>query len=168
MIVLVGALGCAGSPAEEVSLADMTAWQPAPTGRDPYPGHRPDEVSCPSGATIVEGTTFEVDTGECGYALLEQPLRAPVKAGEAVELVFWHNDLAAVDEAEAHVVFAVDGAPWFERTVPIPSLATAYSEVIDVPAAADAGVPLVLHLHNHGANTWNVLRITRLAESPPP
>ena len=161
-------LACA-SERPEVGLASMDAWRVGSVSRDPFPGHRmADDEDCPPGTVIVEGQTVEIDTGACRYVLLEQPLLADVRQGERVEVVFWHSDLAALEDGDAHVVFAVNGTVWLDRRVPIPAIASAYADIVEVPANAEAGDPLLLHLHNHGANTWNVLRLTRQSTSPPP
>ncbi|MEN0061425.1 MAG: hypothetical protein AAGA48_04695 [Myxococcota bacterium] len=165
MILLLGWVGCAGEGRPAMELATMDGWRQAAVADDPFPDHRKDATECPLGGVLVEGSTIEIDTGICNYVVLEQPLQAPVEAGDEVEIVFWHNDLAALEEAEAHVAFSVDGVLWLDLTVPIPSVAAAYAELITVPQAAAVGAPLVLHLHNHGANTWNVLRLTRQSDA---
>lgn len=155
-------------PRVAAELAAMDAWQVGAVQVDPFPDHRTDAVECPLSAVIIEGSTIEVDTGACPYVLLEQPLLADVQARETVEIVFWHNDLASIEPAEAHVAFAVDGTIWFDRQIPIPSTAAAYAEIVTIPEDAPAGASLVLHLHNHGANTWNVLRLTRRGDGDGP
>ena len=39
------------------------------------------------------------------------------------------------------------------------SEAAVWDEVVVTPEAFDAGAEVVLHLHNHGANSWNVNRL---------
>lgn len=145
----------------EAALADMTLWGP-PTGPDPFEDAPVDGV-CPIGGTYVEGSTFEVNTGLCTSLWAEQPLLDDLVPGDVIELVFWHSVLVADPPADGHLALAVDGEPVFEARIPIPSDYAAYTEQVEVDRAADAGASLGLHLHNHGANTWNLLRITRLA-----
>ncbi len=166
--MIVWWLACADPVRPEVPLAAMDAWIVGSEDVDPFAAHRGDVAECPVGTVTVEDGALEVDTGLCDYVLLEQPLLADVQAGELVEIVFWHNELAALSPAEAHVAFAIDGSVVVEHTIPIPSLAAAYAETVEITDDVAVGAPLVLHLHNHGANTWNVLRITRLSDSPPP
>ncbi|MEO0603541.1 MAG: hypothetical protein AAF211_19030 [Myxococcota bacterium] len=166
-MILLGWFACA-APRPEAILVQMDAWRTATAANDLFPEHRTNPVDCPLATVTVEDGALEVDTGLCDYVLLEQPLLADVRAGEAVEIVFWHNELAALEPAEAHVAFGVAGEVWLDRTLPIPSLAGAYADVVEVPVDTPAGAGLQLHLHNHGANTWNVLRVTRLADSLPP
>jgi hypothetical protein len=148
-------------PRPEVQLGDMTIWG-APSVADPF-GDIPPDGTCPIGGTRVEGSTFEADTGLCTYVWTEQPLLADLVPGDTIEIVFWHSSLVSDLPAEGHLALAVDGATLYERHVPIPSGYLAYTEQAEVDFEADAGAPLGLHLHNHGANTWNVLRVTRLA-----
>ena len=52
----------------------------------------------------------------------------------------------------------------YERTVAIPAEATAYTEAFSSPLASEPGATVTFHLHNHGANTWNLLRVERLGD----
>jgi hypothetical protein len=148
-------------PRPEAVLGDMTVWGPA-VAADPF-DDIPEGGVCPIGGTFVEGQTFEANTGVCTYVWTEQPLLADLVPGDTVEVVFWHSTLVSDLPADAHLAFAVDGSTLYDRRVPIPSGYLAYTETAEVDFEAEAGAPLGLHLHNHGANTWNVLRLTRLA-----
>ncbi len=147
----------------EAALADMGSWIEA-EGLDPLASHRPDGADCPLGGVLVEeGGKLEVDTGLCGYAWLEQPMAADLIVGDVVEISMWHQDLVAEEPAEGHVAILVGDEILWEVTVAIPAEPTPYTESVQVPFAAEAGAPIQLHLHNHGANTWNLLRIERQA-----
>jgi hypothetical protein len=149
-------------PRPEVELADMHAWG-GPTAADPF-DDVPADGACPMGGTTIEGSTFETNTGICTYLWAEQPLLADLVPGDVIELVFWHSTLVSDDPAaQGHLALAVDGEVLYDRRIPIPNDYAAYTEQAEVGFAAEAGAPLGLHLHNHGANTWNLLRITRLA-----
>lgn len=152
-----------GEPAEPrpgADLLDVEAF--VLSDADPL-GHG--DVDCPAAAWTIEGATVEVDTGACPLAVLEQPLLADVLPSDTLELVFWHNQLVAEEEAEAHLALLIDGTVIYERFVPIPSEPEAYTERI-TGVRADPGALLQLHLHNHGANSWNLLHVERLAEDP--
>ena len=73
----------------------------------------------------------------------------------------------APEPAEGHVALAVDGVTLWERTVAIPSDPCSYTDVFESPLTAAAGATLQLHLHNHGANTWNVFRVERAPADEP-
>lgn len=148
-------------PRDAAVLADMAAW--VWSDSDPEPGHDPGSGPCAASSYGLEGSVLEVDTGLCPYAVLEQPLLADLRQGELIELVWWHNQLVAEEEAVGHVLLVADGVVLYEREVPIPSEPLAYTEVVEVAADVPEGAALVLHLHNHGANAWSFLRIERLA-----
>ena len=73
----------------------------------------------------------------------------------------WHSALVAQEPAEGHFALLVDGELLWEKLVTIPADAGAYNDVVPVELQAEAGQTLQLHLHNHGANTWNLLRVER-------
>lgn len=161
-MILLLAAGCAEDPPEPagpVALIAADAWEIGGDD-DPFVDHRPADARCDAGA-VVEGSTLEVDTGACAWLWATQPARGAVGPGAPLEFVFWHGWLDAPEPAEAHVAVTIDGRLAWETFVPVPSEPVAYTEHFDSPVAASAGAPIGLHLHNHGANTWNVLRLDR-------
>jgi len=176
-VVLV-ATSCAGEPSQGLDSTPPASSLPEPVPEaelivvdswredaavDPVPEHRPSGAICSPSGWGEEGSSLEVDTGLCPYAVLTQPAGADLQPGDVVEVVLWHKDLVADGPAEAHVLLTVGEVVVYERTVPIPADPTAYTEQVTIDGTAAAGDPVVLHLHNHGANTWNVLSLTRLA-----
>lgn len=160
--------GCGGGPGPgdtgvEGPLLDWEGWAPVDAADDPFADHRPDPIDCPASAITLEGAALEVDTGACDWAALTRPLKGPLVAGEPLEWIFWHAWLTAEAPAEAHLALAIDGVVAGEWFVPIPADPTAWTEAFEAPADAPAGAPVVLHLHNHGANTWNLLPPERAA-----
>lgn len=172
LAALVGLVGCSGEevppePRTEAALVDMTAWArgEAAVWPDPLPDHYPPEADCPAGGALAESGTFEVRTGVCTRGWFQQPALADLIPGDEVELVFWH--LALVSEVageQGHVALFVGDALLYEHHVDIPSDPVAYTEQVAVGFAAEAGDVVTLHLHNHGANDWNVLRVDRLGD----
>jgi hypothetical protein len=144
-------------------LAAMSAWVDADPATDPFAAERPEAAACPLGGTQLEGSTFEVDTGVCTWLWVEQPLPVAVAVGDPLELVFWHSLLLSDPPADAHLAVVIDGELVHEVVIGVPGDPYAYTEAFAAPIAAPAGAPIALHLHNHGANTWNVLRIDRVA-----
>jgi len=136
-----------------VPLVEASAWAVAAETSDPFPEHRPAQVECLAGF-FVEGDALEVDTGRCNFLSVSQPLRADVLAGDVLRVEAWWQTLASESPAEAHLALAVGGHVLWEETIPIPSPADARS--LEWAAEEDllAGSEVVLHLHNHGANTW--------------
>ena len=142
-----------GSPG---ALVSAEAWAPQDPADDPLADHRPADPSCAPGGWLVEDDRVEVQTGICHYLSLMQPIRAPVQAGDELGVLLWHQGLDAAEPAEAHVALLLDGVPVWETTASIPAPATLYEQWVTVDTSAPAGAPLVLHLHNHGDNTWAV------------
>ena len=146
------------APRTEASL--IAAERFVPTEVDPIPHGT---VDCPVAGWGVEGATLEVDTGVCRYGVFEQTLLDDLQPSDVVELVFWHNQLVAEGPASGHLAFAIDDVVVYEIEVPIPAEPTAYTETF-TGVRAYAGSMVRVHLHNHGANAWNVLHMDRLAE----
>jgi hypothetical protein len=155
----------AGAPRAEGALVTMSDWArgDGAVWADPVPGHTPADASCPEGGALVEGASFEVRTGTCTYGWFQQPALIDLRPGDEVELVFWHSTLVSEEDGQGHVALFVGDDLLFERYVDIPSDPMAYTERVTVGASADEGAIVTLHLHNHGANDWNVLRIERQA-----
>ncbi len=153
-------------PRPALDLAEPSAWEAA-EGPDPLADHRPPAAACPPAGRIVEGLTLEVDTGLCTYAFLEQPLPGSLRPGDRLEIALWHADLVSDAPGEGHIALLAGGAVLWETTRPIPTSPCAITDVVPVGVAAQAGSPLQLHLHNHGANTWNLFRVRRHPPSEP-
>lgn len=164
--------GCTGAddggsstdgPRTSALLVDMTAWGAgdAAVEADPLPDHRPVEGDCPEGSSLMEGGSFEVRTGTCTYGWFQQPSLADLRVGDVVELVYWHSTLVSDPPAEGHFALYVGDDPLFDATIPIPHDPAAYTEQVTVAAAAPVGAIVTLHVHNHGANDWNFLRVER-------
>ena len=138
-----------------VSLIDQDAWMEVDAGQDPLADHRPEMVDCGlAGWTIENGESLEIDTNFCNYLALSQPSLAPIAAGATVELDFYYFDLTAPEPAEAHFAMLVDGQILWETTIAIPGKANVHSESFAAPFAAPEGAEVIIHLHNHGQNTW--------------
>lgn len=169
MLTALLLLGCRPSgdpqdsgPPQPVPLVDAALWQPADAAADPLADHRPDEVSCAPQSWYVEYEGLEVDTTSCNYLSLSQPLLIPLSAGEPLEILAWHQSLLASEPAQAHLAVLIDGAVAWELTVDIPADPSVYEAEVAAPAEAAAGAPVVVHLHNHGGNTWQLNELSAL------
>lgn len=158
----------ADGPRPNAELVDMSAWVEGDSAQmpDPLADHRPEgvEPGCPLGSVLLEGAAIEIKTGICAYAWLQQPLAADLRPGDPVEIVYWHSALLSDPPAEGHFALLVGEQILFERTIAIPSDPAAYTESFEAPFGAEAGEIAALHLHNHGANDWNFLRVERVTE----
>ena len=165
-LVVTGLLGCTADPEPvEPNLIDHGAWSVLDADEDPYSEHRPADDSCPESAVTLEGTTLEVDTGLCLYATFEQPALIDADAGTPMESLIWHSTLASVDPAEAHILLEVNGEAVRDEVIAIPAQAEVLGDDWSPSSDIAAGDPVRLHLHNHGANTWNIGYLRRVEEA---
>lgn len=147
-------------------------WRPVvdPTA-DPFADHRPDIVDCPenAGYSVFE-TSFEIDTDFCNYMTVWQPTLTPIKPGSLVRIDFWHLDLVLGDNdpegSVAHIAVAIGGELLWEKTIPIPIQSNTFDELIPVGTLHPKGTPITFHAHNHGPNSYRILRLT--VEPPKP
>ena len=123
---------------------------------DPLPSHRPPEIICPQAAWYVEGGGLEIETGYCNYINLYQPALAAVAVGDSLHLVLWHDRLVADAPATGHVAVWAAGQLLWEREVAIPAQAAIFDVTWPALVPVPKNAPIVLHLHNHGYNTWKV------------
>lgn len=139
---------------EPEPLVDPRAWQLTPPERDPLAAHRPELLTCAADSWGEEFGLLEVWTGGCNYFSAEQPLARALERGDPLRVSLWWAALIAPEPAHAHLALLVDGELLWEREVEIPSAASTLALELDSPVSAPAGAPLVLHLHNHGQNSW--------------
>jgi hypothetical protein len=157
----------AGAPRLRASLVDPHAWRQLTAANDPF-DDRPQQVACSAGS----GFGFEDFGGEaslfvatlpCDYLAVAQPSLVELRAGDTVTLRLWQSTLTAPQGSELHLALWMgDGVAW-EEQVAIPREAglvrASWTASSDIPA----GSRIVFHLHNHGANEYNLLEISREA-----
>jgi len=129
-------------------------WTVTAAESDPWAAERPAVVDCPDYAIEVEPGGLEIDTGDCNYATIEQPIRDEIRPGDEIALIFWHNVLVAATEGTAHVALQFGDEMVWEITLPIPSPGRVHTPTLRAETLVPAGTLAYLHLHNHGANTW--------------
>lgn len=162
-LIWLSVVGClAGGCAPETSLVDMEAWTLVSAADDPF-ADRPADARCdPIGYRVEEfggEVGLAVETGPCPYLTAEQPSRAAVRAGETVQVRWLHDELTAPDPGEAHVAVTLDSEMIFEDRVTIPASEDALAGTWTAPEDIAAGAPVLVHVHNHGANTWALLEV---------
>lgn len=137
-------------------LVDADGWVAVAASEDPLAEHRPWQVVCPEQAWGVEFGSLEVDTGACNYLGVEQPLSRDVPADAAIVVNLWHQPLYAEHEAKGHLALLIGDELMWEREVDIPGPAAILRDELRAPRDLSAGERVVFHIHNHGANTWNL------------
>ena len=170
------AAGCDDSPAglvcdppadgeRRVPLVAVDGWTVASTADDPFAEFRPGEdISCPPTAREVEdlgGTnTYSVETGDCPYTTVQQPLLANVCEGDELYVWMWNFRLTAPEDATAHLAVAIDGEIVWSRDFPIPSDSGLTTETVPFPHAFLAGAQVTFHVRNHGDNSYNLIQLS--------
>jgi hypothetical protein len=149
--------GCAVEPREVADLALASDWTILGAEEDPFPTHRAaTKRLCPSGFGEDLGV-LDIDTATCSYVSAVAPTRAEVRPGDRISVLAWHQALASTDPlAEGHMAFLLDGEPLWELQVPIPAAAEVYDTSVPIDRLVPRGADLVVHVHNHGGNTWRV------------
>ena len=167
-MLLVYALACTGEGTPdsggEAPLVDGSAWVLDLDHADPLAEHRPDDAACSLADIDEEYGGIEIETGACTYAQLVQPLGQDLSVGDPLHIVAWHQALAAEAPAEAHLAVLVGDEVLWERVTTVPGDAEAWDEHFDSPLSASEGTFVLLHLHNHGANSWTLQSLQRAAD----
>jgi len=173
-VVLLAACDPGGSAEDEsmeedrlpLSLVDPHRWASAEESVDAFADQRPPEIDCdPDRGMAVEETPwqtrFEINTGWCNYATVEQPILEALEPGDTIEVRVYHFELTG-GPAEAYVAAALDGVIRWEQVIPIPSEGELLKGIFEVDEPVDAGTPIQFHVHNHGVNSWELVSIERL------
>ena len=122
------------------------------------------DEDCPGLPYREEYGGVEINTGRCHQITLTQPSLIGVSAGERLRIIAWHSQLISED-SDTHtgtMMLAVgENLIWAERS-PIPGAARSFDLVLQIQVDIAPGEPVRLHVHNHGANAWNLLSIERV------
>lgn len=163
LVLLVVLGGCHDEPAPEepvpVRLAAAEGWvrvtEPA---MDVFAGERPPDATCEDAGYHVEPLTqsFEVQTDLCDYLTVRQATLEPLAPGDVVSIAAFHYELQAPSPSEGYLGFALDGSVVWEVRVPIPGEAGALNGEVVIDRALPAGSEMQVHIHNHGANAWEL------------
>jgi len=165
LTLLYGPLGCRGAtpPREPGPLVAPDAWEWVDAAEDPF-SDRPSAVSCDEGAWLMEAIgpddSLSVDTTDCDYLAVRQPALLDVEPGDELFVRLWHYDLSAGADAEAHAALWFGGALSWEDRVPIPSESGMLAPEWAAEVAVSAGEDIYFHLHNHGANSYNLIEVS--------
>jgi len=145
-----------------VPLVNETLWVRVPDAEDPFFAARPAGLVCDPTGILIEAGTLEIKTGLCDWPTLEQPLLADVAASDTIEVIFFFGPLLAPEPGQALVEMRFGGELLWQKTFAIPSTGGFVIQNIIAPRAFAAGEQALFHLHNHGANTWNLASVAVL------
>jgi hypothetical protein len=143
------------------SLVDLDGFTYADLQDDPFPDHQPETVECEPDAYGLEDTYFEVETDNCNYLFVTQPTLEAVSEGEPIQIILAHDQLFAED-AVAHIAVSIGGNLMVEHFIELPKLTDGYLSEIPAPADFPKGTIVAIHLHNHGANNWQLFDLSVL------
>ncbi len=154
-----------GTQENAVDLVHFDQWSILDDIQDPHPAHRTDAHVCNESGILPEDEVLEINTNDCGYALVGQPLQASIETGDVIELLMYHSALSAIEQpAEAHFSLMVGDRAFWDITIDIPWQSEVYLVPIEVDWSAGAGTLVRLHLHNHGGNSWRIAYLKRIRQ----
>jgi hypothetical protein len=172
LVLAIGPFACDdGGPAPtpepaSASLVERERWEwVEDVDEDAFGAERPETTVCDPilgiGAEMFGGAelVLEINTDFCDYATVRQPSTQPLQPGDRVSIRVWHYALTTPPPAEAHIALAVDGEVVWEERVPSPAAAALVEGEIAIDRDVPAGTELQFHVHNHGANTYDLLSL---------
>jgi hypothetical protein len=169
LCVVIGALAAAlGCPEPEpepepAALVRADAWvRVTDPSVDAFAGLRPAAAVCADTGYYLDPLTmsFEVDTGLCDYLTVTQPTLTALAAGDTVAVELYHGQLAAPTPSQGYAGLALGGSIVWSIEVPIPGEAGTVTGRFTVEEALPAGAMVQMHIHNHGANSWDIVAVT--------
>ncbi len=142
-------------------LIDNAQWKLVPESKDPFIKYKKSASKCEEAqGRKVEDGVLEIDTDFCNYITLEQPTLTEIRSGELVEFVMWHLELYAQTPGTGYVALMINEEMVWEKSIGIPGKAQYYEPTWSPKTPIPKGAQVVLHLHNHGANTWKFHSLT--------
>lgn len=152
------------SKAKEQPLVDNELWAMVPLADDPFAARLPTEVTCGAGGFSDEDGALEIDTGICNFITLRQTTLLAIEPCDTLRIVAWHLPLyAGKAGADAYMAVRVGDRNVFEREIPIPPAGTKEESFLPIWTATERvpkGTPVLVHVQNHGTNTWKLLSFT--------
>jgi len=167
---LLGSLACEDEPGppdepSPASLVELDRWEWVEDAADDVFGaERPAGLVCDPVLGIGEemlgsDRVLEIKTAFCDYATVRQPSLVALAAGDTVSIRMFHWDLTTPAPAEAHLALAIDGRIAWEEHVPSPAAGAIVEGELDIEREVPIGAELQLHVHNHGANSYDLVSL---------
>lgn len=161
---LLTAGACEREPEGPLYLVDHEMWTEVSAQDDPF-DDRPDEVNCNSlswGPESIGELALEVEMATCDYLTGTQPSLVSVSEGDLLKVRVWHNQLVG-PPGQTHLAVMLGDTLLWEVRHEIPGGAALDSVEWESDFDAPAGTPIYFHVHNHGANTYYFIELTRTA-----
>lgn len=178
--ILIGAIGllgascaddargsrCAAVPeGDRFELVHPALWVVEGAERDPWADLRPDELTCPTNAVQTEDfagrLTWGVDTALCAHATSVQPLLQDACAGETLFLWVWREALTGPEGATSTLAVRIGDEVVYEAATPIPAPPALLAISADIGEDHLAGESIWFHVRNHGANSYQLIELSR-------
>jgi hypothetical protein len=175
IVLACGLLGCPPAPREPETLIDHGVWEEVSDSDNPFSADAPpaEDRSCEPLAIYNElfgaEDSVSIDMSACNYAVLTQPTRVAIPAGDFVVLRLWRDTTTFSTEAPSQMVVQIgEAVSWSDSfTNPAGSGGLGYAELpveAEVPAGTDlywlvdTGADLGAR---HGGNTVNLIELSR-------
>ena len=178
LALFVGPAACEDEPdppaePSRVSLVERERWEwVEDAAADVFGAERPAGHVCDPVLGIGEemlgsDQVLEIKTAFCDYATVRQPSLVALAAGDVVAIRMFHWELTTPAPAQAHLALAIDGEVAWEAHVPSPAAGAIVEDEIEIEREVPAGAELQLHVHNHGANSYDLVFLELVpAEEP--
>lgn len=147
------------------SLVTLEAWEHVEdAGEDVFGPERPAGHVCDPVlgiGTEVFGAdeVLEISTDFCDYATVRQPSLRALAPGDRVAIRMWHYELTFPAPAQAHLALALEGEVVWEEHIASPAAPAFVDGELAIDRALPQGSEIQLHVHNHGANSYDLLSL---------
>lgn len=147
---------------EDLLLTSSDDWAGIPEGSDPFWADDSGQstVVCGEQDWHAEDETVEINTTECNYVTLSQPLPVSIKKGDIISFSAWWQTLASEETALAHIEVRIGTWSLLNEQIAIPADADARDLEVAAPKDLASGTPIYFHVHNHGFNSWTLGALT--------
>ena len=128
---------------------------------DPFDQYRGDKALCMRTAARAEYDGIEFDTGLCSHITVLVSADGPVMPGTQGRVIGWHSTLSSNEPSvnQGYIAIAIGETEVWSTQSEIPGPARTFDETFALPVEMQASNQLYIHVRNHGANTWNILRV---------
>lgn len=128
---------------------------------DPFDQYRGDNALCMRTAARAEYDGIEFDTGLCSHITVLVSANGPVMPGTQGRVIGWHSTLLSNEPSvnQGHMAIAIGETEVWSTQSDIPGPARTFDETFELPVELQTTNQLYIHVRNHGANNWNILRV---------
>ncbi len=151
-----------------VPMVDNTLWEAVAPADDPfYPTDDSEVVVCTDAQyeseVLDDDVWFSVETIDCNYLTVRQPLLMDVSADAQLRVRLWHFTITRSQGTYTHAI-AVGSPPetLWEAEVPLPVTTSGLLpfDLVPIPRDLRAGEPVYWHLSNHGQKSWHLIEVS--------